>query len=104
MAQNAWAPAMDRMDPETLIRSLDMRTSLSAALLPNGTDGAAIHGGSIVAGHDGNADTAPNTIVAMPEIVRYMNAHHLGATDIIPADATGGDLPPIYTSLNSGTA
>lgn len=37
MAQNIWAPAMDRIDPESLIRSFDMRISRSAALLPDGT-------------------------------------------------------------------
>jgi hyaluronan synthase len=66
-------------------------------------DGAIIHGGSIIAGHDGNAGTAPNTIAAIPGIVRYMNTHHLGATNQVPADATGGDLPPGDTSKNSGT-
>jgi hypothetical protein len=33
MAQNASAPVIDRGHPETLIRSLDMRISRSAALL-----------------------------------------------------------------------
>jgi hypothetical protein len=42
MAQNASAPAMDLMDPDTLIRSLDMRISRSAALLSNGTCGSVV--------------------------------------------------------------
>jgi len=40
MAQNAWAPAMDRMQPETLIRSFLILISRSAALLSNGTCGS----------------------------------------------------------------
>ena len=32
MAQKFWAPAMDRMQPEILIRSLAILTSRSAAL------------------------------------------------------------------------
>lgn len=68
---------------------------------PNGEQ---IHKESIVAGHDGIDSAAPNTIAAMPDIVRWMNAHHLGATDQVPADATGGDLSTRNTSKNSGTA
>ncbi len=68
---------------------------------PNGEQ---IHEGSIVAGHDGIDSAAPSTIAAMPDIVRWMNAHHLGATDQVPADATGGDLSSANTSNNSGTA
>jgi len=66
-------------------------------------DGVRIHRGSIIAGHDGNYRLTPFVIAAMPGIVRWMNAHHLGATDRVPADATGGDLPPLSTSQNSGT-
>jgi len=40
----------------------------------------------------------------MPGIVDWMNVHHLEATDLVPADASGGDLPPHGTSANSGTA
>jgi peptidoglycan/xylan/chitin deacetylase (PgdA/CDA1 family) len=53
-------------------------------------NGVKIHGGSIIAGHDGSDLFTPDTIAAMPGIVRYMNEHHLGATDQGPADATGG--------------
>jgi hypothetical protein len=35
-----------------------------------------------------------NTIAALPGIVQYMNAHHLGNTIQVPADATGGILGP----------
>ena len=59
------------------------------------TDGtpavAAMHNGSIIAGHDGtNSATVLNTIASMPLIVSYMNAHALCATGKIPANATGG--------------
>jgi cellulose synthase/poly-beta-1,6-N-acetylglucosamine synthase-like glycosyltransferase/peptidoglycan/xylan/chitin deacetylase (PgdA/CDA1 family) len=66
-------------------------------------NGLVIHHGSIIAGHDGIDLDAPSTIAAMPGIVRWMNAHHLGATDQVPADATGGDLSATNTSNNSGT-
>jgi hyaluronan synthase len=66
-------------------------------------NGVKIHGGSIIAGHDGSDLFTPDTIAAMPGIVRYMNEHHLSATDQVPADATGGDLPPASTRRNSGT-
>jgi peptidoglycan/xylan/chitin deacetylase (PgdA/CDA1 family) len=51
--------------------------------------GAAIHSNSIVASHDGTAGT-PNVIAALPAIVIWMNAHHMCAADIVPANATGG--------------
>ena len=66
-------------------------------------NGDKIHGGTIVAGHDGIDVDAPHTIAAMPAIVRYMNADHLGATEQVPANATGGDLTGTSTSNNSGT-
>jgi cellulose synthase/poly-beta-1,6-N-acetylglucosamine synthase-like glycosyltransferase/peptidoglycan/xylan/chitin deacetylase (PgdA/CDA1 family) len=53
-------------------------------------NGRPVQGGSIIAGHDGIDSDAPSTIAAMPAIVSWMNAHHLGATDLVPADATGG--------------
>jgi peptidoglycan/xylan/chitin deacetylase (PgdA/CDA1 family) len=36
-----------------------------------------------------------NTIRALPLIVAWMNAHHLGVTTTVPADATGGAVPNI---------
>jgi hyaluronan synthase len=66
-------------------------------------NGRKIQGGSIIAGHDGIDQDAPSTIAAMPGIVRWMSVHHLGATDQVPADATGGDLSTSDTSSNSGT-
>ena len=36
MAQKFWAPVMDRIQPETLIRSFPILISRSAALLSNG--------------------------------------------------------------------
>lgn len=44
---------------------------------------------TIVAFHDG-LPPAPAMIRALPLIVAYMNAHHLGATTTIRPDATGG--------------
>ena len=46
MAQNASAPAIDRMHPETLIRSLPILILRSVALLSNGTRGWWCTGGS----------------------------------------------------------
>lgn len=69
---------------------------------PNGRQ---IRNLSIVAGHDGIDLDAPSTIAAMPAIVRWLNAQHLGATDQVPADATGGDLTRAADAANnSGTA
>ena len=62
-----------------------------------------IHGGSIVAGHDGSPQLTPFAITAIPGIVRWMNAHDLGATAAVRADATGGDLPPRNDRRNTGT-
>ena len=45
--------------------------------------------GTIIAFHDG-LSTATSTIRALPLIVAYMNAHHLGATTTVRPDATGG--------------
>ena len=67
-------------------------------------NGRPVRSGSIIAGHDGIDSDAPSTIAAMPGIVSWMNAHHLGATDHVPADATGGDLTAANESKNSGTA
>jgi len=50
---------------------------------------AAKHGGTrIVAFHDG-VNTAPNTILALPLIVAWMNAHNWGSTLVLPKDTTG---------------
>jgi peptidoglycan/xylan/chitin deacetylase (PgdA/CDA1 family) len=48
--------------------------------------------GTIIAFHDG-LRTAPQMIAALPLIVAYMNAHHLGATTTVRPDATGGVVP-----------
>jgi hypothetical protein len=42
MAEKASAPARDRMQPETLIRSLPILIARSAALLSNGTAGSLV--------------------------------------------------------------
>ena len=54
--------------------------------------------GTIIAFHDG-LRTAPQMIAALPLIVAYMNAHHLGATTTVRPDATGGIVP----NDNTGT-
>jgi cellulose synthase/poly-beta-1,6-N-acetylglucosamine synthase-like glycosyltransferase/peptidoglycan/xylan/chitin deacetylase (PgdA/CDA1 family) len=92
----------------TITDNGDWQGISSTRIIHNVTSGwgqeVRIHGGSIIAGHDGIDLDAPNTIAAMPGIVRYMNMHHLGTTDKVPADATGGDLnPPSGTAKNSGT-
>jgi len=48
--------------------------------------------GTIIAFHDG-LRTAPQMIAALPLIVAYMNAHHLGVTTTVRPDATGGIVP-----------
>ena len=64
--------------------------------------GVAIHGGSTIAGHDGIEGKAPTTIAALPGIVQWMNAHHLGAMTSVPADETGGIHPPRWTAQVGG--
>jgi hypothetical protein len=43
MAQNVSAPVIDRMQPDTLILSLAVLTSRSAALLSKGASGSAVN-------------------------------------------------------------
>lgn len=50
-------------------------------------------GTKIFAFHDG-INTAPNTIEALPLIVQWMNAHHIGSTLTLPHNTTGGWLTP----------
>jgi peptidoglycan-N-acetylglucosamine deacetylase len=52
--------------------------------------------GTIVAFHDGLPGGA-QTARALPLIVAYMNAHHLGATTAVRPDATGGVVPYLPT-------
>ena len=91
----------------TITDNGDWQGISASAIVHNVTSGwysgARIHGGSIVAGHDGDNRYAPSTIAAMPGIVSWMNQHHLGATDQVPADSTGGDLPPLDSHMNTGT-
>jgi hypothetical protein len=82
----------------------------------NGFHMPGIQGGSIVIFHDGQP-TAPNVIAALPQIVTYMNDHHLCSTPYPPADATGGvvhnnpkplyepvvPVPPAITSVNGSS-
>jgi peptidoglycan-N-acetylglucosamine deacetylase len=55
--------------------------------------------GTIVAFHDGLRTAVPATIRALPLIVAYMNAHHLGATTTVRPDATGGMVPYVGPAL-----
>jgi len=64
-----------------------------------------IRGGSVIGFHDSAPGTClqqqplcsyvMNTIRSLQGIVDYMNAHHLGVTVQIPANATGGAVPNI---------
>ena len=62
--------------------------------------GVEVHGGSIIAGHDGIEGKASNTIAAVPGIVRWMNANHLGAMTSVPVNATGALHPPWNTDAS----
>jgi peptidoglycan/xylan/chitin deacetylase (PgdA/CDA1 family) len=64
--------------------------------------GVVIHDGSIIAGHDGIEADAPPTIAALPQIVQWMNAHHLGAMTSVPANATGGIHRPKWSKQQAG--
>ena len=64
--------------------------------------GVVIHDGSIIAGHDGIEADAPQTIAALPQIVQWMNAHHLGAMTSVPANATGGIHRPQWSKQQAG--
>jgi len=59
----------------------------------NGIFYRGIRAGSIVSMHDREDRTALNGIRALPQIVKYMNAHHLCSSGKIRADATGGYVP-----------
>jgi peptidoglycan/xylan/chitin deacetylase (PgdA/CDA1 family) len=43
---------------------------------------------------DGLCSDVQNTIDSLQGLVKYLNAHHLGVTTVIPSDATGGILGP----------
>jgi len=60
--------------------------------------------GTIIAFHDGLTTAKPATVAALPLIVAYMNAHHLGATTTIRADATGGVVPYLAPARASAPA
>ena len=84
-------------DNGTITDDGDWQVPVTAAeILRNTTlgwpQGSQMRGGLIIAGHDGSVLNTPYTIAAMPGIVRYMNAHHIGATLTLPHDTTGGDL------------
>jgi peptidoglycan-N-acetylglucosamine deacetylase len=57
---------------------------------------------TIVAFHDGLPGGA-QTVRALPLIVAWMNAHHLGATTAVRPDATGGVVPYPGTHPAGGT-
>jgi peptidoglycan/xylan/chitin deacetylase (PgdA/CDA1 family) len=65
-----------------------------------------IHAGSVIGFHDSaptsqcSAETqlcndVVNTIRSLPDIVAFMNRHHLGVTTDVPANASGGVVPNI---------
>ena len=63
--------------------------------------------GTIIAFHDGLRTANPATVGALPLIVAYMSAHHLGATTAIRPDATGGVVPylgPARPATGAGSA
>jgi len=56
-----------------------------------GTYTPGLSAGSILSFHDG-LPSSVNTIKAIPLIVKYLNAHHLCSTTVVPANSTGGDF------------
>jgi peptidoglycan/xylan/chitin deacetylase (PgdA/CDA1 family) len=66
-----------------------------------------IHAGSVIGFHDSAPGTqcspgetqlcndVVNTIRSLPDIVAYMNRHHLGVTTDVPANTSGGVVPNI---------
>ena len=72
----------------TIVDSRDTE-GLSASQIAS-TVIAGLHGGVIIAMHDGDNNSS-STVASLPAIVNYMNANSLCATGTVPADATGGD-------------
>jgi len=71
--------------------------------LPGLAQGARVIGfhdsGSPSCGQGGAQDDYPAAMIrSLPLIVDWMNAHHLGVTTSVPADATGGAVPVIPVS------
>jgi peptidoglycan/xylan/chitin deacetylase (PgdA/CDA1 family) len=85
------------LDSGTNIIDSNDSTGLTAAQIAARVD-PRLRDGTIIAFHDG-LRTAPQMIAALPLIVAYMNAHHLGATTTVRPDATGGVVP----DNNTGT-
>jgi peptidoglycan/xylan/chitin deacetylase (PgdA/CDA1 family) len=76
----------------TVIDNGDWTNAPAAKIVANVTRSSVpLQNGVIVAGHDGIGNTV-NTIKAMPEIVAFMNRHHLCATAAVRPDATGAVL------------
>jgi len=84
-------PALWR-PPYGAVNAADEQTAESLGLRIVLDSGTNIIDGTIIAFHDG-LRTAPQMIAALPLIVAYMNAHHLGATTTVRPDATGGVVP-----------
>jgi peptidoglycan/xylan/chitin deacetylase (PgdA/CDA1 family) len=73
---------------------------LSAAKIAARID-PVLRNGTIVAFHDGLNPAGTHTAQALPLIVAYMNAHHLGETAEVRPDATGGIVPYVGPPLAS---
>lgn len=73
---------------------------LSAAKITARVD-PVLRNGTIVAFHDGLNPAGTHTAQALPLIVAYMNAHHLGETAEVRPDATGGIVPYVGPPLDS---
>lgn len=85
------------LDSGTNIIDSNDWTGLTAAQIAARVD-PRLRDGTIIAFHDG-LRTAPQMIAALPLIVAYMNAHHLGVTTTVGPEATGGVVP----DANTGT-
>ena len=79
------------LDSGTNIIDANDWEGLSAAQIAAGVN-PVLRNGTIIKFHDGLRQ-APQMIQALPRIVAYMNAHHLGATTDIRPNATGGVVP-----------
>ncbi|HEY1700835.1 MAG TPA: polysaccharide deacetylase family protein [Trebonia sp.] len=76
----------------TIIDNEDWTNAPAAKIVSSVTRSAVpLRNGVIVAGHDGIGNTV-NTVKAIPEIVAFMNRHHLCATAKVRPDATGAVL------------
>jgi peptidoglycan/xylan/chitin deacetylase (PgdA/CDA1 family) len=93
---------VDSMD-WTGISAQQIVSDVTKGYVSDGVHYPGIDGGSIIAMHESApgkcmgepalCGDALQTIAALPGIVAYMNAHHLGMTVDVPLDATGHAVP-----------